>query len=287
MRKYTSLRAYGFLAPFLAVFSFAMVYPVIFGGYISLFGERGARMWWVGLGNYASVVTDPQFWSGFAIPAFLLFVQVPVMIVLAVASGLIFQQIRYSRLYRLIFYLPYAMPGIVAGIMWAYIFSKSMSPFIPPLKLLGVQNVDFLAVPTLQWILLVIILWEWTGYTTLIIYSTLVSIPTEYAEAAQLDGASTTQIALYIKVPLLRNTVLLLFIFNSIGALQVFNEPFILGSLVTLPPNYTPALYIYNEAFSYGAFTYATAMGLVLAGVIFVSSFFFLRRSTRALNIHA
>ena len=72
-----------------------------------------------------------------------------------------------------------------------------------------------------------------------------------------------------------------------IGALQVFNEPRMLGILITLPQNYTPAVYIYNQAFSYGAFNYAIAMGLVLAAVIFVISFFFLRRSTRELNIHA
>ena len=116
-------------------------------------------------------------------------------------------------------------------------------------------------------------------------YSTLVSIPSEYAEAAQIDGATFVQIALRIKVPLLRNTVWLLFIFNAIGALQVFNEPFIIGALITLPPNYTPAMYIYNEAFNYGAFTYAIAMSIILAGIIFVISFFFLRRSITELDL--
>lgn len=138
----------------------------------------------------------------------------------------------------------------------------------------------------LPWILLTIILWEWTGYTAIILYSSLLSIPKEYAEAAKLDGATESQIAVHIKVPLLRNTLLILFIFNSIGALQVFNEPWMLGTLITLPPNYTPAMYIYNEAFSYGAFTYAIAMGLVLAGVIFAISFFFLRMSAKQLEAH-
>ena len=160
-----------------------------------------------------------------------------------------------------------------------------MSPFIAPLNALGLHNVVFLTHSSIPWILLVIILWEWTGYTSLIMYSTLVSIPSEYAEAAQIDGATFVQIALRIKVPLLRNTVWLLFIFNAIGALQVFNEPFIIGALITLPPNYTPAMYIYNEAFNYGAFTYAIAMSIILAGIIFVISFFFLRRSITELDL--
>jgi multiple sugar transport system permease protein len=151
----------------------------------------------------------------------------------------------------------------------------------------GVAKPEFLTYPGLPWILLIIILWEWTGYTSLIVFSTLLSLPKEYGEAAQIDGATRAQVAYHIKIPLLRNTVFLLFIFNSIGALQVFNEPRMLGILITLPQNYTPAVYIYNEAFSYGAFNHAIAMGLVLAAVIFVISFFFLRRSTRELNIHA
>jgi len=94
-------------------------------------------------------------------------------------------------------------------------------------------------------------------------------------------------VAYYIKVPLLRNTVFVLFIFNSIGAMQVFNEPMTINILLTLPPNYTPAMYLYNQAFAYGAFTYAIAMGLVLAAVIFVVSFFFMRQSMKELDVHA
>jgi multiple sugar transport system permease protein len=162
-----------------------------------------------------------------------------------------------------------------------------MSPFVPLLKAMGVAQPDFITNPNLPWILLVIILWEWTGYTALVLYSTLVSIPPEYAEAAQIDGATRFQIALHIKVPMLKNTLFLLLIFNSIGALQVFNEPRMLGGLITLPPNFTPAMYIYNEAFSYGAFTFAIAMGLVLAAVIFVISFLFMKGSVKELDVHA
>ncbi len=287
MRRFVTLKALAFLAPFLAIFGFAVVYPVVFGGYLSLFGQRGARRWYVGLGNYQQVITDSRFWEGFKIPLFLLFVQVPLMLLLGVVFALIYERLRAARAYRLIFYLPYAFPGIVAGLLWSYMFSKSMSPFLPILRSLGVHDPQLITYPALPWILLAIAVWEWTGYTSLILYATLLSIPREYAEQAQLDGANYGQVAWHIKLPMLRNTLLLLFIFNIIGALQVFNEPQFLGQLITLPPNFTPAIYIYNQAFSYGAFTYAIAMGIVLAAIIFAMSFFFLNRSTRELSIHA
>ena len=147
------------------------------------------------------------------------------MIVIATFIGLLYERIRHSVVYRLIFYLPYAMPGVVAGILWSYIFSQSMSPLVALWQLVGSGQACVHHPLSVRWILLIIILWEWTGYTSLIIYSTLVSIPKEYGEAAQMDGATWFKVAYYIKVPLLRNTVFVLFIFNSIGAMQVFNEP--------------------------------------------------------------
>jgi len=287
MMRHQTIRAYLFLLPFLVFFILVAAYPVIYGGYLSLFGERGARMWFVGLGNFKSAFTDAMFWRGFGFPVFLLLVQVPGMIVIAIFIGLLYERIRHSAVYRLIFYLPYAVPGVVAGILWSYMFSKSMSPLVPLWKLFGAVNPVFITLSSVRWVLLIIILWEWTGYTSLIIYSTLVSIPKEYAEAAELDGAGWFKVAYYIKVPLLRNTVFVLFIFNSIGAMQVFNEPMTINILLTLPPNYTPAMYLYNQAFAYGAFTYAIAMGLVLAAVIFVVSFFFMRQSMKELDVHA
>ncbi len=287
MRRFPSLKAYLFLLPFLVFFAAVIAWPVVFGGYLSLFGQHGARRWFVGLGNYVSAVSDPQFWQGFWVPGFLLVIQVPFMILLSIFIGLMYERVRTAAVFRFIYYLPYAVPGVVAGILWAYMFSKSMSPFVPVAQALGAVKPEFLTRASVQWVLLVIILWEWTGYTSLIIYSTLVSLPKEYAEAAELDGATWFQVSTRIKVPLLRNTVFILFIFNTIGALQVFNEPQMLNALVTLPPNFTPAVYIYNQAFVYGSFTYAITLGLVLAAVIFVVSFFFLRRSVRELAIHA
>jgi multiple sugar transport system permease protein len=287
MRRFQTIKAYLFLFPFLAFFIIVTVFPVLYGGYLSFFGQHGARMWFVGLSNYKSVFTDPLFWQGFGMPVFLLLVQVPGMIVIAIFIGLLYERVRHSIVYRLIFYLPYAVPGIVAGILWSYIFSKSMSPLVALWKLFGVAKPEFITLSSVRWILLIIILWEWTGFTSLIVYSTLVSLPKEYAEAAEMDGATWLKVAYYIKIPLLRNTVFVLFIFNIFGAMQVFNEPRMINILLTLPANFTPAMYIYNQAFAYGSFTYSIAMCLVLAAVIFIVSFFFMRQSMKELDVHA
>lgn len=271
-----------FLAPFLVVFIGMVIYPIGLGTKLSLYGQRGARMWYVGLENYSRIFSDQMFWDSFKVPLFLLLVQVPLMLFLATIISFLYEtRKRGGAVYRFIYYLPYTIPGIVAGLVWSYIFSDSMSPFRPLLDLLGYGDTKILTRSNVPAILLVIILWQFTGYTAFIIYSSLISIPREYSEAAQLDGASFWQIAFKIKLPLLKGPLITLFIFNAIGAMQVFNEPWMLGDLVVLPRNYTPAMYIYSSAFSQGRFTYASAMGIILAGLTCLVSWWILRTASR------
>src|SRR5690554_852226 len=281
-RLKATLKAYLFLAPFLIVFIGLVVYPIGLGVRLSLYGQRGARMWYVGLENYQRILSDSMFWESFKIPLFLLLVQVPVMLILATGIALLYETRKNGGpLYRFIYYLPYTIPGIVSGLVWSYIFSDSMSPLLPALEFFGQTGVKLLTRSNVPGILLVVILWQFTGYTAFLVYSSLIAIPKEYSEAAQLDGAGFWQIAFKIKLPLLVGPLITLFIFNAIGAMQVFNEPWMLGNLVVLPLNYTPAMYIYNSAFSQGRFTYAAAMGIILAVLTCGFSWYILRSAGR------
>lgn len=239
-------------------------------------------MWYVGFDNYKRIFADSMFWDSFKIPLFLLLVQVPLMIFLATMIAFLYETRKGGGpVYRFIYYLPYTIPGIVSGLVWSYIFSDSMSPLSPLLSLFGLENIKLLTRGNVPGILLVIILWQFTGYTAFLVYSSLIAIPKEYSEAAQLDGAGLWQIAFRIKLPLLKGPMITLFIFNAIGAMQVFNEPWMLGNLVVLPLNYTPAMYIYNSAFSQGRFTYASAMGIILAVLTCSFSWYILRSAGR------
>ncbi|NMB21294.1 MAG: sugar ABC transporter permease [Firmicutes bacterium] len=276
----TSLKAYLFLAPFLAVFSAMVIYPIGSGVQLSMYGQRGARMWYIGWENYQRILSDSLFWNSFKVPLFLLLVQVPLMLILAVIISFMFETRKNGgALYRFIYYLPYTIPGIVSGLVWSYIFSDSMSPLRPILDAIGYGSL--LTRENVPGILLVMILWQFTGYTAFIMYSSLIAIPREYAEAAQLDGAAHWQIALRIKLPLLKDPLITLFIFNAIGAMQIFNEPWMLRDLVVLPTNYTPTMYIYNSAFAQGRFTYAAAMGIILAVLTCLVSLYVLRTASK------
>jgi multiple sugar transport system permease protein len=111
--------------------------------------------------------------------------------------------------------------------------------------------------------------WEYTGYNMLILYAALRSVPYELYEAAEVDGAGEFRKAFSIKIPALRQALLLTTIFSIIGSFQLFNEPNVLQALApgVITTNYTPNMYAYNLAFNGQEFNYSAAIAVVLGGV--------------------
>jgi len=166
---------------------------------------------------------------------------------------------------------PYAMPTVIGGLLWGYLYSKGLSPFNQALGPIGL-SIDFLGRGGLLWSLGNIITWTWTGYNMVILYAALRGVPRELYEAARIDGASGGQVVRFIKLPMVAPALALAALFSIIGTLQIFAEPFVLSSLTFVPTNLMPNLYIYTTAFNYGNFNYAAALAVVLALITFVLS---------------
>ncbi|MBV8585646.1 MAG: sugar ABC transporter permease, partial [Verrucomicrobia bacterium] len=123
-----------------------------------------------------------------------------------------------------------------------------------------------------------IVTWTWTGYNMVTLFAALQNVPRDLYEAARVDGASQWNIVRSIKIPLLWPTLQLLLIFSIIGTSQLFTEAFVLRPLGYVADNVTPNLYIYLTAARDANYSYAAALAILLAALIFVFSGAFLRR---------
>ena len=277
--KRQALIGYLFLVPFFVLFLVFYVAPLFYTGYLSLFIRRGIFVQiFVGFQNFVRVFGDNQFFASLANIGKFFVVQAPVMLGLAIIFALYVDR-RSNPLrttFRLVYYLPFTVSSVVAGLMWGFMFSKNLSPFNTVLGAIGVHP-DFLASNHLLWSLGIIVTWEWTGYNMIIMYSALQSIAPELYDAAQVDGAGKFQVIWFIKLPLLLPAIIMALIFTIIGTSQIFNEPYILQALTFVSPHLTPNMYIYTTAFSYGSFNYAGAMAIILAIITFIISFLFIR----------
>ena len=269
-----------FVAPFLVLYSLFYAVPIGYAVYQSFLsvereGTFGpATTVFGGLTQYIAVFQASEFWM--SVLRVLLFgiVQVPVMLGLALLFALLLDSplVRGKKFFRLAFFAPYAVPGVIAAIMWGFLYSPSLSPFSAVTR-----EVSFLGADLILWSIANIVTWVYIGYNMLIIYSALLAIPTEIYEAAKLDGASQWAVAWQIKIPLVTPALILTAVFSIIGTLQLLAEPQTLRTFSSaINSTFTPNLAVYTTA-SVPNYSLAAAFSVVLALATFVLSFVFLK----------
>ncbi|MFY1694352.1 MULTISPECIES: carbohydrate ABC transporter permease [unclassified Solwaraspora] len=273
-----------FVVPFGALFALFYAVPIGYAVVQSLYvvertGTFGpAREVFGGLAQYQRVFTDGPFWS--SIGRVLLFgvVQVPVMLGVALLLALLLDSglVRGRRFFRLAFFVPYAVPGVVAAIMWGFLYSPNLSPFAAV-----TGRVDLLGADLVLWSIANVVTWVYVGYNMLIIYSSLLAIPPEIYEAARLDGAGPARIAWSIKIPMVMPAIVLTTVFSIIGTLQLLAEPQVFRTFSSaVSSSYTPNLTVYSTS-SIPNFNLAAAFSVVLALATFALSFTFLKFTQR------
>lgn len=276
-----------FVTPFLLVFALAILAPLAYAVYLSFFrqGLVGGNLF-VGFDNYRLALTDTLLHVGLGRVVLFLAVQVPVMLGLALLAALALDsgRLRWSALFRIGIFIPYAVPAVVAALMWGYLYGPRFGLVHQIGETIGLATPDLLSQ---SWMLASIgnvTTWEYTGYNMLILYAALRTVPGELYEAAEVDGAGEFRKALSIKIPALRQALLLTTIFSIIGSFQLFNEPNVLQALApgVISTNYTPNMYAYNLAFNGQQFNYSAAIAVVLGGVTAAVAYAVQRWSSRA-----
>ena len=227
-----------------------------------------------GLAQYKLVLESNEFWSSILRVLLYFIVQVPIMLGLALIFALLLDStvLKGKKFFRLAFFAPYAVPGVIASIMWGFLYVPSLTPF-PALT----DRIDFLGSGFVLWSIANIVIWVYCGYNMLILYSALQAIPQEIYEAARVDGAGQFRLAWDIKIPIVMPAIILTAVFSIIGTLQLFNEPFVLRTFSgAVTSTYTPNMVVYSTSVVPN-YNLAAAFSVVLALATFILSFVFLK----------
>jgi multiple sugar transport system permease protein len=211
------LAPYLLLAPFVLLFIAFIVAPLVYAFYMSLHRDTlvGGRQF-AGAVSYIKVASDAKFWGGVWNLVLFGIVQVPIMLALALLFAIVLDrgQVYAKSVFRLGFFLPYAVPSVIATIIWGYLYGPTFGPFTQMAKALNLPPPDFLSPGAMIFSLANIVTWEYVGYNMVIYYAALKAIPSDLAEAARMDGASPWQFARLIQLPLLWPAILLTIIFS-------------------------------------------------------------------------
>ncbi|SFR68093.1 carbohydrate ABC transporter membrane protein 1, CUT1 family [Agromyces sp. CF514] len=280
-----------FLLPFGVLFIAMYVVPIAFAFVQSLFtlqrsglGLEAPTLEFTPLANYARLMGDAEFMSSLGRVALFGIVQVPVMLGLALGLALLLdsKSARGKGFFRLAAFLPYAVPGVIAAVMWSFLYSPVTSPINTLLERAVGSGIPFFAPEIVLWAVANIVTWGWTGYNMLIIYSSLQTIPAETIEAARLDGAGAFRIAWSIKIPMVRPALVLTAVFSIIGSAQLYNEPKVLQTISggAISNTFTPLMAAQAQVTAQN-YPYAAAQSVVLALLVGVLSFAFFKLTNR------
>lgn len=280
---------YAFLAPAVVLFLLFFALPIGYACYLSLrkvevkglgLGAGAREEVWAGLSNYTAALSDSELIGGALRVLGYGAIVVPVMLGSALLLALMLDtdRVRLTSFTRLAIFLPYAIPGVIAALLWGFLYLPDVSPFYFVLDKLGLPEPNLLDGGPLFIALSNIAIWGGTGFNMIVIYTSLKSIPVEVYEAARLDGASQLQIALRVKIPMVAPSLVLTFFFSIIATLQVFAEPTTLKPLTnSLSTTWSPLMKVYQDAFGNNDIYAAAAQAVIIAVATLVLSFGFLR----------
>jgi multiple sugar transport system permease protein len=266
-----------FVTPFMIVFTLFMVVPLIYAIYQSLYTTKliGGTTF-SGFANYSTVLKSGPFWGGIIRVVVFGGIQIPVMLAIAFFFATVFDlgMAKWGRVFRAIYFVPFAVPIVVSSVMWGFLFDPGYGPFNRLMNAIGFHNFNWLSGNLMVPSIIIIAIWEWTGYNCIILYTALKSVPRDLIEAAILDDTPLWKIILRIKLPLVRPAIIMLVFINTIGAMQLFIEPTILNNYQAgvVTNTYTPVIDIYSTAISNGEYQLGAAMAVVLAFVIIAIS---------------
>jgi multiple sugar transport system permease protein len=267
-----------FIGPFMAVFALVFLAPIAYSIWLSFFrnqlvGGNG----FVGLANYSQALQDPQFWSSLLRVVLFLAVQVPVMLLIALLVALALDSGRlYGKsFFRISIFLPYAVPAVVASLMWGFMYGTRFGLVGNINSALGISLPNPLSPELILASIGNIVTWEFIGYNMLIFYSALSVIPKSLYEAAEIDGASQFRLVTAIKLPAIRGAMVVAGIFSVIGSFQLFNEPAILQSLApnSISTYFTPNLYAYSLSFSGQQYNYSATVAIIMGVITMVIAY--------------
>ncbi len=283
---------YLFIMPFFVLFGVFLAFPIVYTLYLSFFryeGVSGDNLFWidlgpifltvpqiaelefVGFGNYWRMIGDGLFWQAMFNTSYILVIQVPIMIGLALALAIALNAsfVRFKGLFRTAIAIPVSANIVAYSTVFLLLFNEQFGLINFALASLGVEPIawlrsEFWARKTI----IAAVTWRWTGYNMIILLAGLQTIPQQLYEAAEIDGASRWEKFRYVTLPQLKPVLLFVVVLSTIGTFKLFAEPYVITGGGPTNATITIVQYIYQEAFVNWNLGYASALTVVFVAIV-------------------
>jgi len=270
---------YLFTTPFFVMFLIFGLFPILYSVYIAFFNwDALGTQEFIGIQNFVELVADDRFWNALLNTIDIWLLSTIPMLILSIGLAAILHNpnLRGSTFWRTILLVPNITSVLAIAIVFGQLFGRDFGMVNLVIGALGFEHVDFIQGTTSSHIAIAtMIVWRWTGYNALIFLAAMLAIPGELYESASLDGANKWKQFRYVTLPSLRNTITFVLIVGTIGGLQVFAEPLILGGSYNGGDSgqfSTLTLFLFDQAFVAYKWGYAAAVGIMITVIVAIVS---------------
>lgn len=278
-RDYRALTPYLFIAPAVFVMIAGLAYPVVQSLYLSFYdwkiGTPLSTAEAVGWANYFRLFTDPDVWESLWVTIRFGFWTISIEMTLGIALALLLEKpIRGASVFRTIFILPLMVSPVVVGLIWRYLFDARVGWInyylgtwfgIEPQVWLGDAELAFFAIVLTD-------IWQWTPFIFIIVIAGLQALPSEVLEASTIDGANWWQQVFLVKLPMISSILVIALLMRLIDVFRALEVMYIMTGGGPGRATELISLHIYNRAFDAQLLGYASAIAVLLIGIVFIMS---------------
>ncbi len=284
---------YAYISPFFILFGIFLLFPTVYTLYLSFFSYSGvsndilltatmgpvqvsipeiANLEYVGLSHYQRLLfRDSLFHTSLFNTSFIFFVQVPLMVILGLATALVLDSkfIRAKGIFRTLIALPVATGLVAYSTIFLLLFNDQVGLVNYVLTQIGLSPVKWLGSSWgARMTLVIAVTWRWLGYNMIILLAGLQTVPQQLYEAAEIDGATRWQKFRFVTLPQIRPVLLFVIVSSTIGTFQIFSEPYVITGGGPSNATITIVQFIYNQAFLQLNLGYASAVSVILVLIV-------------------
>lgn len=271
MRLRTKITPYLLVSPYIIHFLLFVVFPVIFSIVLTFHKWNIiSPMEYIGLNNYIRLFKDEVFFRSLINTLIFLVIHIPLQIIVALFLAVILNQnIKFRGFFRAAFFLPVIVSGVVVTILWQQLYGFDTGLLNRLLVSIGLGKVGWLTDPNIAMPSIALMAtWKNVGLYIVLFLVGLQTVPTQYYEAADIEGASKWQKFYKITLPMINPTIFMVVILSTIGGFSLFIEPYVMTGGGPLNSTISAVLYIYKHGFFYYHMGYSATLGLFFALII-------------------
>ena len=258
------------VSPFYFLYLIFGIFPILYTSYMAFFSwdPLGEKIF-IGLANFTNLLADDTLWKALrnTLSIWVLGTVPQLALALYMATLLNRTRLRFSGFWRSAILIPNVTSVLAIAVIFSSLYGRDFGLINYALSFFGIDKINWMNGTFSSHVeIATMIIWRWTGYNALIYLAAMQSIPKELYESAQLDGANGWEQFRFITLPGIRNVLIFTVTMSTIGGLQTFNEPYILGGVTGGNDKqfYTLAMFLYEEAFRKFQFGYGAAIGIFI-----------------------